>query len=320
MTHDHEHHRDHNHSHGHSHHGYHGHTHAPASFGRAFAIGTALNLGFVILEAVYGYLAHSLALFADAGHNLGDVLGLVLAWGASALARRPPTKRYTYGLRGSSILAALVNAVVLLLSMGAIAWEAIRRFSDPGPVSGGTVIGVAVIGIIINTITALMFMSGRKGDLNIRGAFLHMAADAIVSLGVVLAGVAILVTHWLWIDPVVSLILVVVVVVGTWQLLRDSVNLALDAVPEGIEPRAVQAYLAERPGVSKVHDLHIWAMSTTETALTVHLVMPTGYPGDAFLCEVSKELQDHFRIKHSTLQVETGDSEYPCALEPDHVV
>ena len=316
MTHDHEHHHD----HGHGRHGHHGHTHAPASFGRAFAIGTALNLGFVIVEAVYGYLAHSLALFADAGHNLGDVLGLVLAWGASALARRPPTKRYTYGLRGSSILAALVNAVVLLLSMGAIAWEAIRRFSDPGPVSGGTVIGVAVIGIIINTITALMFMSGRKGDLNIRGAFLHMAADAIVSLGVVLAGVAILVTHWLWIDSVVSLILVVVVVVGTWQLLRDSVNLSLDAVPAGIEPRAVQTYLAERPGVLKVHDLHIWAISTTETALTVHLVMPTGYPGDAFLCSVSKELQDHFGIKHSTLQIETGDSEYPCALEPDHVV
>jgi len=316
MTHDHEH----DHSHGHNHHGHHGHSHAPASFGRAFAIGTALNLGFVIVEAVYGYLAHSLALFADAGHNLGDVLGLVLAWGASALARRPPTKRYTYGLRGSSILAALVNAVVLLLSMGAIAWEAIRRFNDPGSVSAGTVIWVAVVGIIINTVTALLFMSGRKGDLNIRGAFLHMAADAMVSLGVVLAGIAILVTHWVWLDPVVSLILVVVVVVGTWQLLRDTVILALDAVPAGIEPRAVQTYLAERRGVSKVHDLHIWAMSTTETALTVHLVMPTGYPGDAFLCEVCKELQDHFGIKHSTIQVETGDSEYPCALEPDHVV
>ncbi len=317
MTHDHEHHH---HSHEHGHHRHHGHSHAPASFGRAFAIGTALNLGFVIVEATYGYLGHSLALFADAGHNLGDVLGLVLAWGASALARRPPTKRYTYGLRGSSILAALVNAVVLLLSMGAIAWEAIRRFKDPGSVSGGTVIGVAVVGIIINTVTALMFMSGRKGDLNIRGAFMHMAADALVSFGVVLAGIAILVTHWLWLDPVVSLVLVAVVVVGTWQLLRNSVSLALDAVPAGIEPLAVQTYLAERPGVSRVHDLHIWAMSTTETALTVHLVMPTGYPGDAFLCEVCKELQDHFGINHSTLQVETGDWEHPCALEPDHVV
>jgi len=318
MTHDHEHHHNHeHHSHGHSHHG---HAHAPASFGRAFAVGTALNLGFVIVEFVYGYLAHSLALFADAGHNLGDVLGLVLAWGASALARRPTTNRYTYGLRGSSILAALVNAVVLLMSMGAIAWEAIRRFNDPGPVAGGTVIGVALVGIVINTVTALMFMSGRKSDLNIRGAFLHMAADAMVSLGVVLAGIAILVTHWVWLDPVVSLVLVAVVVVGTWQLLRDSVNLALDAVPAGIEPRAVQTYLAERSGVSKVHDLHIWAMSTTETALTVHLVIPGGYPGDAFLCSVCKELQDHFGIKHSTLQIETGDAEHPCALEPDHVV
>ncbi|MBV8884024.1 MAG: cation transporter [Chroococcidiopsidaceae cyanobacterium CP_BM_RX_35] len=310
----------HNHEHSHSHGHHHGHTHTSASFGRAFAIGTALNLGFVIVEAVYGYLAHSLALFADAGHNLGDVLGLVLAWGASVLARRPPTKRYTYGFRGSSILAALVNAVVLLLSMGAITWEAIRRFSDPGPVSGGTVIWVAVVGIVINTITALMFMSGRRSDLNIRGAFLHMAADAMVSLGVVLAGIVILVTHWLWVDPVVSLILVIVVVVGTWQLLRDSVNLALDAVPEGIEPRAVQTYLTERPGVSQVHDLHIWAMSTTETALTVHLVIPEGYPGDAFLSQVCKELHDHFGIEHSTIQVETGDSEHPCALEPDHVI
>jgi len=259
-------------------------------------------------------------LFADAGHNLGDVLGLVLAWGASALARRPPTKRYTYGLRGSSILAALVNAVVLLLSMGAIAWEAIRRFNEPGPVSGGTVIWVAVVGIVINTVTALMFMSGRRGDLNIRAAFLHMAADAMVALGVVLAGIAILVTHWLWVDPVVSLILVIVVVVGTWQLLRDSVNLALDAIPEGIEPRAVQTYLAERPGVSQVHDLHIWAMSTTETALTVHLVMPKGYPGDAFLSQVCNELHHHFGIEHSTIQVETGNLDHPCSLEPDHVV
>lgn len=309
MAHDHEHHS----------HGHHGH-HGPASYGRAFAIATALNLGFVIVEAVYGYLAHSLALFADAGHNLSDVLGLILAWGASVLARRPPTKRYTYGLRSTSILAALANAIVLLLSMGAIAWEAIQRFSSPGPVSGGTVIGVALVGIAINTATALMFMSGRKSDLNIRGAFLHMATDALVSLGVVLAGIAILVTGWLWFDPVVSLIIVAVVVVGTWQLLRDSVNLALDAVPAGIEPLAVQTYLSEHPGVSKVHDLHIWAMSTTETALTAHLVMPQGYPGDAFLCHVCKELRDQFGIEHTTLQVETGDSEYPCALESEHVV
>lgn len=307
------------HSHGHGHHG-HNHNHGQANYSRAFAIGTALNVGFVIIEAVYGYFAHSLALFADAGHNLSDVLGLLLAWGASALARRPPTRRYTYGLRGSSILAALFNAILLLLAMGAIAWEAIRRFSDPSPVAGGTVIGVAVVGIVINTATALMFMSGRQGDLNIRGAFLHMAADAIVSAGVVLAGIAIVVTGWLWFDPVVSLIIVAVVVVGTWQLLRDSVNLALDAVPEGISPQAVQTYLAERRGVTQVHDLHIWAMSTTETALTAHLVMPSGYPGDAFLAETCKELHDHFGIEHSTLQVETGDRNHPCALAPDHIV
>lgn len=310
----------HHHDHHHHEHGHHSHSHTPATFSRAFAIGTALNLGFVIVEATYGYLAHSLALFADAGHNLGDVLGLLLAWGASSLARRPPSHRYTYGLRASSILAALANAVVLLLSMGAIGWEAIRRFNDSAPVSGGTIIGVALVGIIINTATALMFVSGRKGDLNIRGAFLHMTADALVSLGVVVAGIAILFTHWLWLDPLVSLVVVAVVVVGTWQLLRDSVNLALDGVPVGIEPRAVKNYLIERPGVSKIHDLHIWAMSTTETALTVHLVMPKGYPGDGFLWEVCQELEHHFGIKHSTIQVETGDSAYPCALEPDHLV
>lgn len=310
----------HHHDHHHHEHGHHSHSQDPATFSRAFAIGTALNLGFVIVEATYGYLAHSLALFADAGHNLGDVLGLLLAWGASSLARRPPSHRYTYGLRASSILAALANAVFLLLSMGAIAWEAIRRFNDFAPVSGGTIIGVALVGIIINTATALMFMSGRKNDLNIRGAFLHMTADALVSLGVVVAGIAILFTHWLWLDPLVSLVVVAVVVVGTWQLLRDSVNLALDGVPVGIEPRAVKNYLIERPGVSKIHDLHIWAMSTTETALTVHLVMPEGYPGDGFLWEVCQELEHHFGIKHSTIQVETGDSAYPCALEPDHLV
>ncbi|MEA5549695.1 cation diffusion facilitator family transporter [Anabaena cylindrica UHCC 0172] len=302
------------------HHQHHHHSHAPAKFNRAFAIGTVLNVGFILVEVTYGYLAHSLALFADAGHNLGDVLGLLLAWGASAIARRPPTARYTYGLRGSSILAAVTNAVILLLSMGAIAWEAIQRFNDPVPVAGGTVITVAVVGVIINSATALMFMSGRKTDLNIRGAFLHMAADALISFGVVLVGIAILVTKWVWLDPIVSLVLVVVVVAGTWQLLRESVSLALDAVPMEIEPLAVKTYLLERPGVLKIHDLHIWAMSTTETALTVHLVMPNGYPGDSFLWEVCHELQEHFGIKHSTIQIEIGDSEHSCVLEPDHVV
>jgi cobalt-zinc-cadmium efflux system protein len=290
------------------------HEHETGNYNRAFAIGTVLNVGFVIIEAVYGYLAHSVALFADAGHNLSDVLGLLLAWGASVLVRRPPTRRYTYGLRRSSILAALLNAIVLLLAMGGIAWEALRRFSAPESVAGGTVIGVAVVGIAINTITALMFISGRKQDLNIRGAFLHMAADAGVSLGVVLVGIAIVVTDWLWFDPVISLIIVIVVVVGTWRLLKDSVNLALDAVPEGIEPLAVQTYLVERPGVAHVHDLHIWAMSTTQTALTAHLVIPSGHPGDDFLAQTSQELHDHFGIEHSTLQIEVGDSAQSCAL------
>lgn len=310
----------HKHHHDHHSHDHHGHGHTPATFNRAFAIGTVLNIGFVIVEAVYGYLANSLALFADAGHNLGDVLGLILAWGASTLALRPPSHRYTYGLRASSILAALLNAIILMLSMGAIAWEAIHRFDDSTPVSGITMIGVAFIGILINAGTAIMFASGRKTDLNIRGAFLHMAGDALVSLGVVIAGIAILMTQWLWLDPLVSLILVVIVVIGTWDLLKDSVNLALDGVPEGIDPRAVKSYLMECPGVVTIHDLHIWAMSTTETALTVHLVIPQGYPGDAFLWEVSQELNHHFGIKHCTIQVETGDSQYPCALEPDHLV
>ncbi|MEH1973428.1 MAG: cation diffusion facilitator family transporter [Nostoc sp.] len=305
----------HDHSHKHQ-----GHEHGQGNYNRAFAIGTALNIGFVIVEAVYGYRVNSLALVADAGHNLSDVLGLLLAWGASALTLRPPTRRHTYGLRRSSILAALLNALVLLLAMGAIAWEAVRRFSEPSSVSGGTVIGVAVVGIIINTVTALMFMSGRQNDLNIRGAFLHMAADAGVSLGVVLAGIAIVFTGWLWFDPVVSLIIVVVVVVGTWQLLKNSLDLALDAVPAGIEPLAVRTYLAELRDVAGVHDLHIWGMSTTETALTAHLVMPTGHPGDAFLVQVNRELQDHFGIEHTTLQIETGDPSSPCPLAQENVV
>ncbi|HEY9725923.1 MAG TPA: cation diffusion facilitator family transporter [Chroococcales cyanobacterium] len=297
------------HDHGHQHHG---HSHAPANYNRAFVVGIALNVGFVGVEAVFGILTNSLALIADAGHNLSDVLGLVLAFVASWLVRRRPTQRYTYGFRRSSILAALLNAIFLLIAMGAIAWEAIKRFNHPPAISGSTVIGVALVGIVINGITALMFMSGRERDLNIKGAFLHMAADALVSLGVVLAGIAILTTGWLWFDPVVSLIIVSVIVVGTWNLLRDSVNLALDAVPEGIEPSAVRTYLEELPGVVEVHDLHIWAMSTTETALTAHLVMLTGNPGDAFLSRISMELHDNFGIEHTTIQVEMGNFLRPC--------
>lgn len=302
MTHDHRHeHR------GHGHHG-----HGQPNYNRAFVVGITLNVGFVAVEALFGFLNNSLALLADAGHNLSDVLGLLLAFGASWLTRRRPTQRYTYGLRRSSILAALLNASFLLVAMGAIATEAIQRFSNPTPVNGSMVIVVALVGIVINGVTALLFMSGRERDLNIKGAFLHMAADALVSAGVVLAGIAMLTTGWLWFDPVVSLIIVAVIVVGTWNLLRDSVNLALDAVPEGIEPQAVRTYLSELPGVVGVHDLHIWAMSTTETALTVHLVMLTGSPGDAFLSRITMELHDKFGIEHTTIQVETGNFLRPC--------
>ncbi|MEG4118495.1 cation diffusion facilitator family transporter [Microcoleus sp. N9_B4] len=297
-----------------------GNDHGGANYNRAFVVSVALNTGFVIIEAVYGILANSLALLADAGHNLSDVLGLLLAWGASILVRRLPTARRTYGLRRSSILAALLNAILLLVASGAIAWEATQRFLEPSPVSGGTIIGVAAVGIVINTGSALMFMAGRQNDLNIRGAFLHLVADAVVSLGAVLAGIAIVLTGWLWFDPVVSLIIVVVIVVGTWQLFQESLNLVTDAVPAGIEPLAVRTYLAELPGVAGVHDLHIWAMSTTETALTAHLVIPTGYPGDAFLVRVAQELHDQFSIEHTTLQIETGDPSYPCSLAQENVV
>lgn len=296
----------HNHGHGH------GHEHGPSNYGRAFAIGITLNLGFVLAELVYGILAHSVALLADAGHNSSDVLSLVLAWGASLLARRKPSRRYTYGLRRFSILAALLNATLLLVVTGGISWEAIQRLGEPGPVAGGTMIAVASVGVVINTATALLFMSGRKADINIRAAFMHMAADAMVSLGVVLAGIAILVTRWLWLDPAISLFINAIVVIGTWQLLKDSFNLAIDAVPSGIEPRAVQTYLAELPGVVAVHDLHIWAMSTTETALTAHLIVPTGNLGDAVLSRISMELHDKFGIEHTTIQVETGNFLLPC--------
>lgn len=308
-------------SHDHHHgHGLHGHHHAPANYNRAFVLGFVLNAGFVAVEAGFGFATQSLSLLADAGHNLSDVMGLLLAWGASLLAQRPPTNRRTYGLRRSSILAALANAVVLLIALGGIAWESIQRVVDPSSPSGITIIIVAAIGVVINTATALLFMSGRDRDLNIRGAFLHMAADALVSLGVVLAGLAILVTGWLWVDPVVSLMIVVVIVVGTWNLLTDALNLALDAVPKHIEPKAVHLFLSERVGVQQVHDLHIWAMSTTETALTAHLVMPEGHPGDDFFCQIHQDLQRQFGIEHTTLQVEVGDSDQPCVLEPDHTI
>ena len=298
----HSHDQGHDHSHGHSHGG--GHSHAPADFGRAFAIGIVLNTAFVIVEATYGYLSGSMALVADAGHNLSDVLALLLAWGASIAAKRAPTERFTYGYKSSTILAAIANAGLLLVAIGAILFETLHRISEPAPVEGMTVIIVASIGIAINAGTALLFMRGRKDDLNIRGAYLHMAADALVSVGVVIAGIAILYTGALWIDPVTSLAIVAIIAWGTWGLLKDSVKLGLLGVPESISEVDVRTYLSTLPGVDAVHDLHIWPMSTTETALTAHLVMPAGHPGDGFLHDISEELEHHHRINHTTIQIE----------------
>uniref|UniRef100_Q07UB6 Cation diffusion facilitator family transporter n=1 Tax=Rhodopseudomonas palustris (strain BisA53) TaxID=316055 RepID=Q07UB6_RHOP5 len=312
-----EHHGHDHHDHGHAHHG--GHSHAPTDFGTAFAIGIALNTGFVIAEATFGFLSNSMALVADAGHNLSDVLGLVVAWTAAVLSKRLPSARYTYGLRGSSILAALFNAVFLLVAVGAIGWEAILRLFRPEPVAEVTVMAVAAIGILINGVTAWLFASGRKGDLNIRGAYLHMMADAAVSAGVVAAGLVILLTGWNWIDAVTSLAIVAVIIAGTWGLLRDSVAMSLGAVPREIDPAAVRGFLQRCDGVMQVHDLHIWPMSTTEVALTCHLVIPGGAPGDCYLQDVAQKLQHQFGIAHATIQVET-DPDTPCVLAPDHVV
>jgi len=316
--HDHHDHHDRHDHHGHDHtHGGHGHVHAPADFGRAFAIGIALNIVFVVVEVGFGLAANSMALIADAGHNLSDVLALVVAWIADRAARRPPSARYTYGLAGTSIWAALFNAVFLMLAVGAIALEAVQRLLAPEPVSGLTMIVVAGIGIVINGVTARLFAG--SGDLNIRGAYLHMLTDAVISAGVVVAGLAVLASGWIWIDPVVSLIVVAVVVWGTWGLLRESTGLAVAAVPAGIDPAEVRATLAALPGVAGLHDLHVWAMSTTEVALTAHLVMPGGTPGDGFLRETAEMLEDRFGIGHATLQIETTDGGW-CRLEPDGVL
>lgn len=300
-----DHHHGRGHAHGHAH--GHGHVHAPKSFGRAFAVGIALNAGFVAVEAGYGFASGSMSLLADAGHNLSDVLGLCVAWAASVLVKRRPSARFTYGLRGSSILAALFNAVFLLLATGAIAWEAVARLVAPEPVAGLTVMVVAGIGIAINGATAWLFASGQGADINIRGAYLHMLADAAVSAGVVLAGLAIWLTGAAWIDPLVSLAIAALIVAATWGLLRDSTGMALSAVPPGIEPGAVRAFLAARPGVSHLHDLHIWPTSTTEVALTAHLVMAGGHPGNAFLLSLGEDLSRRFGIAHATVQIEEAD-------------
>jgi cobalt-zinc-cadmium efflux system protein len=295
-------------SHDHTHH------HVATSYSRAFAAGVALNLTFVAVEFAAGLWSHSVALLADAGHNLSDVLGLVLAWAAAYLSAVGPNERRTYGLRRTSILAALINALVLLVATGGIAWEAVQRFDHVAPVAGRTVMAVAAIGVVINGLTALLFFKGCRHDLNLRGAFLHMAADAGVSLGVVVSGALIQWQGWLWIDPVASLFIVGAILISTWGLLRDSVNLALDAVPRGIDPVLVRQYLENLPGISDVHDLHIWGMSTTETALTVHLVKPDGSIDDAFLAEVEHTLHDRFGIMHPTIQLEQGAAEHSCKL------
>ena len=298
----------HHHHHDDGHHHDHGHSHAapPERWDRTFAIGIGLNLAYVLAEAVAGFAFGSVALLADAGHNLSDVLGLAVAWGGAALARTPPSKRFTYGLKGSTILAALANALLLLVAIGAIALEAVNRIGDAPAVPGLEVSAVAAAGVVVNALTAWLFARGREGDVNIRGAYLHMAADALVSLGVVAAGIAIWATGRGWIDPLVSLVIAAVILWQTWGLLRETVEMALSAVPRGIDFDRFAAALADLPGVSEVHDLHIWPMSTTEPGLTAHLCIPAGHPGDAFLHAAQDMLHDRFGIGHATLQVETG--------------
>ena len=313
-------HHGHGHSHGHSHgHGHHhGHHHHGTSHGAAFAISVGLNTAFVIGEAIAGVVGHSVALLADAGHNLSDVLSLLLAWGASRLAQQPPSARFTYGMKSSSILAALANAALLWVALGAILIETLRSLVDPQAVQAPLVIAVAAAGILINGLSAVLFAKGSKDDINLRAAFQHLLADAVVSAGVVVAGFVVLLTGWRWIDPVASLAITVMIGLGSWSLLRESVRMGLLAVPEGIDEAQVRAFLASRPGVTAVHDLHIWPMSTTETALTAHLVMPGGTTGDSFLHEVAAALEKTFRIGHATIQVECQAE--VCSLHPDAVV
>jgi len=324
-----------NHSHKHSHdrhhdrHSDHGHLHgvgghhhhSPMNYDKAFAIGISLNILFVVIEASYGVMANSLALLADAGHNLSDVLGLIVAWFATYLVRKKPSHEYTYGLRSSSILAALLNALFLLVAMGGVVWEAIGRFRHPPEVAGSTVIVVAIIGIAVNGVSAYLFSSGHKDDLNIKGAYLHLLADALVSVGVAVAGVVMIYTKWNWLDPLVSILVSLIILKGTWDLLKESLRLAMGAVPLSIDRAAVFEFIKSKKEVSAVHDLHIWGMSTTENALTAHVVTPSGHPGDSFLHHLSQELKEKFKINHSTIQIEIGnDTDHACELEPDDVV
>jgi cobalt-zinc-cadmium efflux system protein len=304
---------DHHHDHDHHHHG-------PKTHGRAFAVGIALNLGFVAVEVIYGVLSHSVALLADAGHNFGDVLGLGLSWGATALATLKPSARRTFGFRRTTIVASMANALILLFVTGGLAWESVRRLVSPEPAQGKTMIVVALVGAVVNTASALLFMAGSKDDLNLRSAFLHLASDAVLALGVAAAGGVILFTGWLWLDPGASIVLAIAILAGTWSLMRKSLNLMLDAVPEGIDPAEVKAFLCALPRVVEVHDLHIWAMSTTETALTAHLVMPGNSCEPTFIARACKELHEKFDIDHATLQIDPEEASAPCALAPDGVV
>ena len=297
-------------SHSHNH-------HEINNYDRSFSIGIALNVIFVIIEVSYGLLADSLALIADAGHNLSDVMSLMLAWGAYYLSKKHPTQKRTYGLRKVTIMASLLSAVLLFVALGGIAWESVERLSSPQPVDGMIIIVVAAIGMLINTATALLFVKGQKHDLNIRAAYLHMAADAAISLGVVIAGAAIMVTGWLWLDPLISLFIVIVILLATWGLLRDSINLSIDAVPQGIDVSEVKKYLLDLSNVSDLHDLHIWALSTTENALTVHLVTTDALIYNHFIHEIQEHLNHHFNISHSTIQIEKEESTFHCMLDRD---
>jgi cobalt-zinc-cadmium efflux system protein len=321
--HDHDHHghdhaheqqQEHKHAHGHDHHGHGHHHHLPSDRGNAFLISVILNATFVLVEFGFGFLAKSTALMADAGHNLSDVIGLLLAWGAIAIGRKRASRRFTYGFRGASILAALANAMLLLVASGAIALDAVQRFSAPTPVAGATIAAVSAIGILVNGISAWLLMRGSKEDLNLRSAYLHMAADALISFGVVVTGVVIIFTGWYWLDPVVSLVIVLIVLIGTWHLLSESMQLAMNAVPLQVNAEAIEAYLRKLQGVTDIHDLHIWGLSTTENALTVHLVIPGAYPGDAYLDEIASHLREHFNVHHCTLQTEQGTTDHTCPL------
>lgn len=301
-------------------HNHHDHDNAAPGFGKIFLAGILLNTGFVAAEIFWGLKANSLALLADAGHNASDVLSMALAWTAFLLSKRAPCSRFTYGLRGSTIIASLGNAVMLLVVVGGIGWESIARLAHPEPAGGTTMMAVAAAGVVINGITAWLFMKEQKHDINIRGAYLHMAGDAAISLGVVISGGLMLATGWLWLDPLVSLVISIFIVAGTWGLMKESFTLAVQAAPKGIDTEEVKAFLKKQEGVAEVHDLHIWAMSTTEIASSVHLVMKKGHPGDAFLKEIAHRLEHDFKINHTTIQIEIGDTGTECPLASDHVV